>query len=49
MCNLNLSKYAKTEEIKMNVCFLQAYFPDANKFIQELVNDSKKNAKCMQD
>ena len=41
MYKLNLNKDLKNEEIKINVCFLQAYFNDTNRLMQELVNHSK--------
>ena len=37
---LNLNKDFKIEEMKSNVCFLQAYFIDTNRLIQELVHSS---------
>ena len=42
MYKLNLNKDLKIEEMKINVCFLQAYFNDTNRLMQELVNHSKK-------
>ena len=39
----------KIEKMKINACFLQAYFNDTNRLMQELVNDSKKIVKYMED
>ena len=49
MYKLNLNKDVKIEEMKVNDCFLQAYFNDTNRFMQELVNNCKKIVKCMED
>ena len=49
MYKLNLNKDLKIEEMKINVCFLQAYFNDTNRLMQEFVNHSKKIVKCMED
>ena len=49
MYKLNLNKNLKIEEMKINVRFLQAYFNDTNRLMQELVNHSKKIVKCMKD
>ena len=46
---LHMIKIVKIEKMKINVCFLQAYFNDTNRLMQELVNDSKKIVKCMED
>ena len=43
MYKLNLNKDVKIEEMKINVCFLQAYFNNTNRFMQEIVNNSKQN------
>ena len=42
MYKLNLNKDVKIEEMKINVCFLEAYFNDANRFMHELLVNSKK-------
>ena len=34
-------KDVNIKEMKINICFLQAYFMDTNRFIQELINNSK--------
>ena len=42
MHKLNLNKDFKIEEMKINLCLLQAYFNDTNRLMQELINHSKK-------
>ena len=49
MYRLNLNKDLKIEVMKINVCFLQAYFNDTNRLTQELFNHSKKIVKCTED
>ena len=52
MYKLNLNRDLKIEEMKINICFLQAYFNEKNRRtwkMQELVNHSKKIIKCMKD
>ena len=49
MYKLNLNKDVNIEEMKINDCFLQAYFNDTKRLMQELVNNCEKVVKCMED